>query len=241
MRPRLPHIGEREHSLVLTETTGKQPRAALAEASDSSLLVSFEPSAGPEGRRSVGALVALLDAHPFPGLVDLSPAALSLLIRFDPVRRDHREVSALIETLIDRLGEAPSRTPRRVTIPVEYGGPAGPDLEDVARLTGLSPDDVIARHAAATYEVLFLGFSPGFAYLGGLEPALHCPRLERPRPIVPAGSVGIAGEQTAVYPSATPGGWRLIGRTSLRLFDPAAHPMALLDRGDEVRFEPVPR
>jgi KipI family sensor histidine kinase inhibitor len=171
----------------------------------------------------------------------VSPAALSVLVRFDPLTLDHAGVSAHLTALLERLDEAPVTTPRRVVIPVEYGGDAGPDLEDVARRSGLTPAEVIARHAAATYEVLFLGFSPGFAYLGGLDPALHCPRLERPRPIVPAGSVGIAGGQTAVYPSATPGGWRLIGRTTLALFDPAARPMTRLDRGDEVRFEPIPR
>jgi KipI family sensor histidine kinase inhibitor len=203
--------------------------------------VSFEASAPADARRAVGALIALLDARPIPGVVDLSPAALSLLVRFDPVQQDHDSLAARVTALLDRLQEAPVRTPRRIVIPVEYGGAAGPDLEDVARLTGLTPDEVIARHAASAYTVLFLGFSPGFAYLGGLEPALHCPRLERPRPIVPAGSVGIAGEQTAVYPSATPGGWRLIGRTTLRLFDVNAKPMTLLDRGDEVRFEPVTR
>jgi KipI family sensor histidine kinase inhibitor len=203
--------------------------------------VSFDPSSGDEGRRAVGALIALLDARPIPGVVDLSPAALSVLVRFDPVQQDHDSVAAQVTALLGRLEEAPERAPRRITIPVEYGGAAGPDLEDVARLTGLTPDEVIARHAAGIYEVLFLGFSPGFAYLGGLDPALHCPRLERPRTVVPAGSVGIAGEQTAVYPSATPGGWRLIGRTSLTLFDPQREPMTLLDRGDEVRFEPGAR
>jgi KipI family sensor histidine kinase inhibitor len=199
--------------------------------------VSFEPSAGTEGRRAVGALTSLLDAHPVPGVLDLSPADCSVLVRFDPVEQDHEGLSAQVQALVDRLEEAPVHEPRRVTIPVEYGGAGGPDLEDVARRSGLTPDEVIARHAAGIYTVLFLGFSPGFAYLGGLDPGLHCPRLERPRPMVPAGSVGIAGAQTAVYPSATPGGWRIIGRTTLTLFDPKAQPMTLLDRGDEVRFE----
>lgn len=238
MCPGLPAVPQRERSVALKDQAGKPLRPELAFASDSSLLISFDPSTGVAGRRAVGALVALLDGHPFDGFVDLSPAALSLLVRFDPVRRDHDAVAAHLAALLDRLEEAPVRTTRLVTIPVEYGGAAGPDLEDVARIAGLTPDEVIARHAAGTYEVLFLGFSPGFAYLGGLDPRLTCPRLESPRTVVPPGSVGIAGAQTAVYPSATPGGWRLIGRTSLSLFDPGSRPMTLLERGDEVHFAP---
>jgi len=126
-----------------------------------------------------------------------------------------------------------------VTIPVRYGGEAGPDLEDVARRTGLEPRQVIERHAGAVYQVRFLGFTPGFAYLGPLDPSLVCPRLESPRRSVPAGSVAIAADQTAVYPASTPGGWRLIGRTGAVLFDPARDPMSLLAIGDRVRFEPL--
>lgn len=239
MRPGFPAAPERERPVLLREP--KLPRPTLVEASDSSLLVSFPPSTGAEGRRAVGALTALLDAHPVPGVVDLSPAAQSLLLRFDPLEQEHAGLATQVTAFLERLDQAPVRESRRITIPVEYGGSAGPDLEDVARLTGLTPEEVVARHAAGLYEVLFLGFSPGFAYLGGLDEALHCPRLQRPRTVVPAGSVGIAGGQTAVYPSATPGGWRLVGRTTLTLFDPAAQPMTLLDRGDAVRFEPLLR
>ena len=144
-----------------------------------------------------------------------------------------------VEALLARLHDSPDPPARQATIPVRYGGEDGPDLEDVARLVGLSPDDVVRRHAAATYEVRFLGFTPGFAYLGPLDPSLVCPRLERPRRAVPAGSVGIAADQTAVYPSSTPGGWRLIGRTDTRLFDPGREPMSLLAIGDTVRFVPA--
>jgi KipI family sensor histidine kinase inhibitor len=138
-----------------------------------------------------------------------------------------------------RTDDLPENPPRLVTIPVRYGGPDGPDLDDVARLTGLPPDEVIARHAGLTYEVRFLGFTPGFAYLGPLDPRLVCPRLDRPRRSVPAGSVAIAADQTAVYPASTPGGWRLLGRTERVLFDPSRDPMSLLTIGDRVRFEPL--
>jgi KipI family sensor histidine kinase inhibitor len=172
-------------------------------------------------------------------VVDLSPGDGSLLVRFDPERLDPAAVATHVRALLERDSRVPGPPTRLVTIPVRYGGADGPDLEDVARRTGLSPDEVIARHAAAVYEVRFLGFTPGFAYLGPLDPALVCPRLESPRRAVPAGSLAIAADQTAVYPTSTPGGWRLIGRTDRVMFDPARDPMSLLAIGDQVRFEPI--
>ncbi len=126
--------------------------------------------------------------------------------------------------------------PRRVEVPVVYGGEFGPDLEFVARHNGLSPEEVIRRHTARDYPVYLVGFTPGFPYLGGLDETIAAPRLSSPRPRVPAGSVGIAGQQTGIYSVDSPGGWRLIGWTPLRLFDPLRHPPALLAPGDVVRF-----
>jgi KipI family sensor histidine kinase inhibitor len=131
---------------------------------------------------------------------------------------------------------ATSRASRRFDIPVEYGGAAGPDLDEVARHSGLSPAEVVRRHCATEYTVYFLGFLPGFAYLGGLDARLVTPRRREPRLAVPAGSVGIGGEQTGIYPWASPGGWQLIGRTSVRLFDPTSTSPAVLSAGDTVRF-----
>ncbi|MDY4350317.1 5-oxoprolinase subunit PxpB [Pectobacterium brasiliense] len=128
--------------------------------------------------------------------------------------------------------------PRDIDIPVVYGGEAGPDLADVAAHSGLSVSQVVEAHAAAQYVVYFLGFQPGFAYLGGLNEKLHMPRRAEPRLRVPAGSVGIGGAQTGIYPLATPGGWQLIGRTSLKLFTPQTMPPTLLRPGDNVRFLP---
>jgi 5-oxoprolinase (ATP-hydrolysing) subunit B len=193
-----------------------------------------------EARRAVRSLLVSLDAAPPDGLLDLSPGDGSLLLRFDPERLDHPAVEAHVERLLARLDDAAGPPSRQVTIPVRYGGEAGPDLEEVARRTGLTADEVVRRHAALIYEVRFLGFTPGFAYLGPLDPSLVCPRLDRPRRAVPAGSVAIAADQTAVYPSATPGGWRLIGRTDTTMFDPNRDPMSLLAIGDSVRFEPLP-
>jgi len=125
---------------------------------------------------------------------------------------------------------------RSVEIPVRYGGEHGPDLTALATHAGLGEDDVIARHCAVEYRVAMLGFSPGFPYLLGLDPLLAMPRLDTPRTRVPAGSVGIGGAQTGLYPQAGPGGWRIIGRTTLALFDPLRDPPALLAPGDRVRF-----
>lgn len=134
--------------------------------------------------------------------------------------------------------EAAEITERHHDIQVEYGGEAGPDLDDVARRCGVSVTDVIAMHSQAHYVVYFVGFQPGFAYLGGLDARLQLPRRAEPRAAVPAGSVAIAGEQAGIYPVRAPGGWHLIGRTDAQLFDPARTPAALLAPGDSVRFVP---
>ena len=149
-------------------------------------------------------------------------------------RRRSRPHSSAAPATVDPPPDAPLHE-----LPVRYGGDDGPDLESVAEEVGHSPADVVELHAATTYEVLFLGFAPGFAYLGELEPPLVVPRLATPRPRVPAGSVAIAGPMTAVYPHASAGGWRLLGRTDALLFDPGATPPARLRPGDRVRFVPA--
>lgn len=166
------------------------------------------------------------------GVQELIPGMNNLTLLFDPLRTE----AATLETTVRQLWDQPPRRRalgRLVEIPVTYDGP---DLADVAAHCGLSPDDVVARHTQAEYVVYFLGFQPGFAYLGGLDEALHTPRRAEPRTAVPAGSVGIGGAQTGIYPLATPGGWQLIGRTSLALFDPQAEPPTVLAPGDRVRF-----
>lgn len=148
------------------------------------------------------------------------------------------ELENLLETLRAQWSQsgAVSFPSQRIEIPVHYGGVDGCDLDEVARHTGLAPEEVIRLHHMGEYTVYFLGFVPGFAYLGGMDARLATPRRKEPRLAVPAGSVGIGGEQTGVYPSVSPGGWQLIGRTSLRLFDPARDPPSLLLPGDTVRF-----
>jgi KipI family sensor histidine kinase inhibitor len=170
------------------------------------------------------------------------PAYASLVVPFDPERLDPAAARERLAAIIDsaaRTPLGPDRGGRLVEIPVRYGGPDGPDLAEVAERLGMAPEAVVRAHAGRTYRVYLLGFVPGFAYLGTLPLRLVLPRRPTPRPAVPPGSVGIAAAQTAVYPVATPGGWHLIGRTDLPLWDPSADPPARLAPGDRVRFVPV--
>ncbi len=175
------------------------------------------------------------------GVIEHVPAWTSLTVYYDPARIGYRAICTRIAAAAANLGEQSAAPARMVTIPVCYGGEFGPDLEDVARGAGLTVDEAVALHSGAQYVVGMMGFSPGFAYLAGLPARLVTPRLATPRLSVPAGSVGIGGSQTGVYPIATPGGWRIIGRTTLRLFDPAAENPFLLQPGDAVSFEAITR
>lgn len=174
-------------------------------------------------------------ARQWPGVGETLPGMNNLTLTFDPTAID-------LDTLTAQVLEAwPKLVPgaiegRLVEIPVAYGGEHGPDLADVAAHTGLTPAEVVRRHAGGEYIVYLLGFLPGFAFMGGLPPELATPRRAEPRTAVPARSVGIGGEQTGIYPLVSPGGWQLIGRTSLALFDPTAEPPTLLRPGDRVRF-----
>lgn len=168
------------------------------------------------------------------GVIDIVPAAATVLVRFTRVADDDQERLARLTPQATDAAE----TDPHISIPVTYDGE---DLGDVAELTGLSIDEVIARHSRASYRVDFCGFAPGFGYLSGVESSLHVPRLSSPRPRVPAGSVALAAGYTAVYPRSSPGGWRLIGRTNVDMFDPHRDPAALLAPGTRVTFDPVDR
>ena len=184
------------------------------------------------------ALAADLAREPIAGVGGLVPGLESLLVELDPRATTVADVDAALRA---RLSHALPEPPpgRRRTIPVVYGGEWGPDLPGVAELTGLSEAEVVAAHADAELRVLVDGFAPGFAYLGDLPDALRLPRLDTPRTWTPAGSVAIAGAMSGIYPADLPGGWRVIGRTPITLFDPRRHPPAYLLPGDTVRFEPV--
>jgi KipI family sensor histidine kinase inhibitor len=181
---------------------------------------------------TVHRLHATLQALDPPGVTELVPGYRTLLVVAHPEQAGTLdELAAALPSLELPPAEAVADDP--VEIPVRYDGE---DLDEVARLTGLNASEVVRRHSAPTYTVAFLGFSPGFPYLVGLDPALEVPRHDTPRTSIPAGSVGLAGKQTGIYPTASPGGWRLIGRTEVTLFDPARDPPALLAPGGRLRF-----
>lgn len=189
--------------------------------------------------RQVHALDAVLRVRPAPGLVETVPTYRSLLVMYDPQVSQADAMRAALTDALSMLATADLPAGRLVEIPVRYGGESGPDLADVAAHCGMTAQAVIELHAQPVYTVAMLGFAPGFAYLLGLPEALATPRLATPRLRVPPGSVGIAGAQTGVYALETPGGWRIIGRTELTLFDPTREAPFFLHAGDRVRFVPL--
>jgi KipI family sensor histidine kinase inhibitor len=192
-----------------------------------------------EAHERVRRLLRLVECEPIAGVRNLHPAYCSLLIKFDAMKLRHEELEVILRGYVERMEKVELPQPRVLEIPVCYGGEFGPDLQDVAELHGMTMERAIELHASATYLVYFLGFVPGFAYLGEVAEELVTPRLATPRRSVPAGSVGIAGRQTGVYPVATPGGWRLLGRTPVKMFQPDRAEMSLLAIGDRVRFVPI--
>lgn len=195
------------------------------------LLAQLPPRISKSTHRKIRALQLALAGT--EGLTELVPCYAELKVDFDPAVISSESLRQKVESLKMPLSALPQ--PRRIEVPVCYGGA---DLKRVADLNGLGEEEVVRLHAATTYLVYMLGFSPGFAYMGGLDPKLATPRLDTPRTSVPAGSVGIAGNQTGIYPVDSPGGWNIIGRTPLRLFDPEAEHPFLFEPGDEVRFVP---
>lgn len=181
-------------------------------------------------------LAARLAAAPLAGIRELTPAYNSLLIHYDPLLLSYAQVETWVLQHAAPEEETAAQPARCVEIPTRYGGEYGPDLEFVARHNGLTPAEVIQIHTAAEYTVYLMGFTPGFPYLGGMDERIAAPRLASPRTSIPAGSVGIAGQQTGIYPLASPGGWQLIGRTAIPLFNPHAEAPCLLSPGDHLRF-----
>jgi KipI family sensor histidine kinase inhibitor len=208
-------------------------------ASDQSLLVYFGQEITLDAHQQVRKLLRLLQLEPVAGIRNLHPAYCSLLVKFDLLKLQHDKLEAILRQYLDRLEEVKLPEPRQVEIPVCYGGEFGPDLADVSAIHEMTLAQAIELHASAEYLVYFFGFVPGFAYLGGLPEELATPRLATPRRMVPQGSVGIAGHQTGVYPFATPGGWRLLGRTPVAMFRSDRDGLSLLSIGDRVRFAPI--
>ncbi len=206
---------------------------------DSAVMIEFGDRIDLEINRQVHALARRLGRDPLPGVGEAVPTYCTLLVHYDPARLTYAQVEAWVRDRMGGSDAAAMSDPRRVEIPTVYGGEYGPDLADVAEHAGMTEAEVIRIHSGAEYPVFMMGFTPGFPYLGGMDERIAAPRLEKPRTLVRAGSVGIAGKQTGVYSVDSPGGWRLIGYTPRKLFDPTAENPVLLAAGDIVRFVPI--
>ena len=211
----------------------------IVPAGDAALVIEFEDRIDPVISARGAALAEALGEKNIAGVRDVVPAYRSVAVYFDPLQTDQHMLAGTLERLATQPAQREKRRRAPIQIPVCYGGEYGPDLAGVAAFAGLGEADVVDLHARAAYRVLMLGFSPGFAYMGLVDPRIAAPRLATPRPRVPRGSVGIAREQTGIYPSETPGGWQLIGRTPVRPFDLSRPDPFLFRSGDEVRFIPI--
>jgi KipI family sensor histidine kinase inhibitor len=186
----------------------------------------------------VHALAALIDRSPLEGVVETVPAYATLLIHYDPLRLNYESLREWVGSKLDQSDASVVKKARLIEVPVQYGGEYGVDLAFVAEYHGMQVEDVIRIHSSKTYTIYMMGFTPGFPYMGKLDDGIVTPRLETPRTRVPAGTVAIAASQTGIYPIDSPGGWRLIGHTSLQLLDLTYETPFLFAPGDEVRFLP---
>ena len=206
---------------------------------DRAVTVVFEQKISPEVNADVCGFTARFSEHNMSGIIEIVPTYSAVTNHFDPMVLDAEMLVDSIEKILDGRGGEAQAEGETVVIPVVYGGEYGPDIDNVCQHTGLSREEVIARHSGREYLIYMLGFTPGFPYMGGMDETIATPRLKTPRTAIPAGSVGIAGAQTGVYPIRSPGGWQLIGRTPLKLFDMDRADPFLLRAGQKVVFRPI--
>ena len=211
----------------------------ILTAGDSALLVEFGKEINPEINQKISAVVQLMKEQHIEGIVDIIPAFCSLLINYDPRVASYEEIKKRIEDLIKVDIKTENKQKKVFEIPVCYGGEYGPDLANIAAHAGLSEEEVIQIHSSQDYLIYMLGFLPGFTYLGGLDERIHTPRLASPRIKINAGSVGIGGSQTGIYPVDSPGGWQLMGMTPVKTYDPERETPILVEAGNYIRFVPV--
>jgi inhibitor of KinA len=229
------------------QTVFNKPQIEMKPLGDSAVIVQFATEISSIVHDKVKALTIVFNQHSFTGFIECVPAFASVTVFYNPLivqraydsgenKSPFQIVCFMMEELVKQVVEAKEEKPRIVEIPVCYGGEYGPDLQFVADENQLSKEEVIEIHSGGEYLVYMIGFAPGFPYLGGLSEKIATPRQSSPRMSIPVGSVGIAGNQTAIYPISTPGGWQLIGQTPLRLFQPEKNPPSLLAAGDVVKF-----
>lgn len=219
--------------------TNLYERARFRVSGDHSLLAVYGTGVDLAVNAKVMRMATLFTKQKRPGIDAVVPSYCSLSVHYDPLKISCSELKDILWALEKASDTADIPEPRTIEIPVCYGGEFGQDIDFVALHNGISVDAVVQIHTGAAYHIFAIGFAPGFCYLGGLDSRLHTPRLETPRVRVAAGSVGIAGAQTGVYPLESPGGWRLIGRTPLRLFSPERQHPILYQAGDSIRFRSV--
>ena len=206
---------------------------------DRALRVQFGRRIDPAVSHRVRSLFHGLSQSQIAGIVDLLPGYLNLVVVYDPLQISFSGLKTRIRKVLAELDHFDIPAPNTIRVPVVYGGDFGPDLAFVADHNGISPEQVIETHAGVPYEVYMIGFTPGFPYMGQIDARIAAPRRRSPRIRVPRGSVGIAQRQTGIYPVESPGGWQIIGRTPVVLFDPERQPPGLLEIGDRVIFEPM--
>lgn len=215
-------------------------KPTISPVGDCAISIDFGQVIDPKINRHIRQTIERIQELNLEGIIELVPTYCALLIQYDAMLYSYSDICNLMEPLLE-----PSATDdanERVTvieIPTVYGGEFGPDLGFVASHNKLSEDEVVSIHSGTDYLVYMLGFIPGFTYLGGMDPRIATPRLSSPRTLIPAGSVGIAGEQTGTYPSDSPGGWQIIGRTPVTMYDISKEQAALLSAGDYVRYVPI--
>jgi KipI family sensor histidine kinase inhibitor len=208
-------------------------------AGDKGIVMEFKNIISKEVNEKVRGMQLAINKVSPDGVEEVIPAYRSLLILYDPLIIDTEELIEQLEEIEDNINKFDFKKPRVIKIPTVYGGEYGPDLDYVAEYNDLKKDEIISIHTDCRYLVYMLGFTPGFAYLGGMPEKIASPRLDNPREKIPRGSVGIAGSQTGIYPIDSPGGWRLIGRTPLDLFDPYRETPFLIKVGDYLKFEEI--
>lgn len=218
-------------------------KAKISQISETAALVEFGMEISEDINKKVRTFCTYLDEKPFYGMVEYEPAFTSVSVIYNPLdmksESPYEVVKTILDNIISKLDFSLADEEHIVEIPVCYGGEFGQDIEQVAEINNITVDEVIKIHSEGKYLVYMIGFAPGFPYLGGMSEKIAAPRRESPRTAIPAGSVGIAGMQTGVYPIETPGGWQLIGKTPLELFDLKRNSKSLLKAGDIVKFYPI--
>ena len=215
-------------------------KPTISPVGDRAISIDFGQVIDPTINRHIRQTIERIKALQLDGIIELVPTYCALLVEYDAMLYSYSEICNIIEpTLEEGMTDTTNELVTVVEVPTVYGGEFGPDLSFVASHNHLSEDEVISIHSGTDYLVYMLGFIPGFTYLGGMDSRIATPRLSSPRTLIPAGSVGIAGEQTGTYPSDSPGGWQIIGRTPVTMYDMSKAQVALLNAGDYVRYVPI--